>query len=269
MQPNCNFSNYLVVEEYQSQTKDRAGVCRAFNKITGKEVVLKHHTLNFVIDEYDIYDVIGSHPNILKVEDFNCDSKPRKFYFWMEVGMIDLYNFVQLYGVLGEGLLVKVKESMLKAIAHIHLNGYIHCDIKPGNIMLMKDGSIKLFDFSHALFDELLDEEIPLGTYLTSAPEVLTKSSKCDSGVDYWSLGASLLFLQNGRFPFEGETVIEILKSIVGQLGAPTQEECPSLFRHLGEISNLPSSTGKETQILPNPLIGNLLSYDPKNRIES
>lgn len=268
MKPNYSFLNkYSILEEYQPSTKERPGVCRVFEKSTGKEMVLKHHTEDFLFDEHDVYEEIGPHPNILAIKERVCDREG--FHFQMEVGMIDLYNFVKLYGVLGEKLLIKVKESMLKAISYIHLNGYIHCDIKPGNIMLTRDGSVKLFDFGHARFIEFLGDEAPLGTYITSAPEVLTKSLECDVGVDYWSLGVSLFFLQNDHFPFNGGTIFEILKSIVEQLGAPTEKECPSLFRQLGELINIPSSMEQKKQIMPNSLIGNMLSYDSKNRIES
>lgn len=243
-------------------------VRKAVRKSDGKEVVLKYSfgkgAYN-VIFERDIYKTVGPHEGLLNAIDsfgFGKDA----FCLVLEAGMIDLGSFETLFGKPDEEFLFKIKRSILSALRHLHSFNLLHCDLKPSNILLMHDGSVKLIDFGNAVsFGEK-----PIGMDLISAPEVLAESLTCDEKLDYWSLGVSLYRVKHGVCPFPGETKKQILRSMIEQLRQPSTDECPSMVAILDEISSTPIADNlfKHPTRFSHPLIRNLIRYDPKLRTE-
>lgn len=241
-------------------------VRKAVRKSDGKEVVLKYsfgEGAHNVIFERDIYNTVGSHEGFLNVIDsfsFGEDA----FCLVLEAGMIDLGSFETLFGKPDDEFLFKIKRIILSALHHLHSFNILHCDLKPSNILLMHDGSVKLIDFGNVVsFGEK-----PIGTDLISAPEVLAESLTCDEKIDYWSLGVSLYRVKHGVCPFPGETKKQILRSMVEQLGQPSVNECPSMVAMLDEISSTPIADNlfKHPTRFSHPLIRDLICYDPNLR---
>ena len=118
--------------------------------------------------------------------------------------------------------LVRTVRDVAAALAHAHENGIVHRDIKPQNILLDRAGRPFLTDFGLArdLFDSahssLSLEGQVLGTPAFMSPEQARgESHAVDARADVYSLGATLYFKIVGRYPFEGENVVDVLHRVL------------------------------------------------------
>lgn len=122
-------------------------------------------------------------------------------------GSLDaIYKRVRsLGGRTGEKVLGKVAEGVLKGLTYLHDNRIIHRDIKPGNILLSKSGTVKLCDFGVSGDTGTKgDANTFIGTSYYMAPERITGQSYTITS-DVWSLGVSLLEVAQHRFPFPAD----------------------------------------------------------------
>lgn len=84
---------------------------------------------------------------------------------------------------------------------HLHRNNLVHGDIKSSNILITKDGEIKITDFG---FSRLKDEIAGIfGSAAFLAPELCSGQKKCDDRSDVWSLGITAIELGDGKLPFQ------------------------------------------------------------------
>lgn len=130
-----------------------------------------------------------------------------------------IYKRVKLRGgIIGEKVLGKVAESVLKGLSYLHEHRIIHRDIKPQNILLNLMGEVKLCDFgvSGVVVDSLATTFT--GTSYYMAPERI-QGHPYSVTSDVWSLGLTLLEVAKGRFPLEndiaGASIIEVLTLIM------------------------------------------------------
>jgi serine/threonine protein kinase len=149
-----------------------------------------------------------SHPNVIRVYDLFEDRG--RYLLVMEY--IDGKN---LYQVLKERSDKRFKEyevikymiQVSKGLKEIHRRGIVHLDLKPKNIMLTKEGEIKILDFSISkMRDQLKDARSHLfaeGTLPYMAPEQLSNNyGNKNEQTDFWSLGATMYYLLSGKYPF-------------------------------------------------------------------
>ena len=121
------------------------------------------------------------------------------------------------------------------ALQAAHAAGIVHRDIKPENVMIRKDGLVKVLDFGLAKLTEAddrpIDASAPLshintspglvmGTVAYMSPEQ-ARGQSVDARTDLWSLGVVLHEMLTGRSPFEGESVTELISSIIAKETAP------------------------------------------------
>jgi serine/threonine protein kinase len=114
---------------------------------------------------------------------------------------------------LEEGEIASVVIQLTDVVAHSHGMGIIHRDIKPGNVMVQPDGTLKLLDFGAA--KELRDKEMSdtvTGSRPYMAPEQIMGKSQRSS--DVWALGVVMYVLYTGMFPFYHE-VEKVLMDII------------------------------------------------------
>ena len=107
-----------------------------------------------------------------------------------------------------------IASQIAAGLRHAHAAGILHCDIKPGNVMLLPDGTAKILDFGLAkVRAESTDSHGVLGTVSYMAPEQV-RSDAVDARTDLWALGVTLYEMLSGVRPFVGESDAAILQQI-------------------------------------------------------
>ncbi len=176
--------------------------------------------------------VLLEHDNIVKIYDVNVDGDIK--YFVMEyLEGITLKEYIKKKGKLDPDEIISCAEQILRALEHAHSKGVIHRDIKPQNVMLLKNGQIKVTDFGIAKLpsaETVTMEDKAIGTVYYISPEQAS-GKKVDSRTDIYSLGALLYELATGVLPFEGDNSVSIaLKHIKEDPVSPRE-----LDRHIPE----------------------------------
>ncbi|WP_374968503.1 protein kinase [Terrabacter sp. BE26] len=166
-----------------------------------------------------------SHPNIAQVYDYGVDGSAH-FIVMEHVEGSDLSRLLREGGRMTPADAVHVAEQVCAALAAAHRAGVVHRDIKPGNVMVRPDGTVKVTDFgiAQALGQASLTETgTVMGTAAYVAPEQ-ARGQATSSATDLYSLGILLFQMLTGAVPFEGDTPVAIA------------------MRHLDEPMPLPSS---------------------------
>lgn len=151
-----------------------------------------------------------SHPNIVAVYDVSHSDEIE--YIVMElVDGITLRQYMDKKKIVSWREVLHFTKQIAKALAHAHERGIIHRDIKPQNIMLLRDGTIKVADFGIAALDNELHENNgqAIGSVHYIAPEQARGESP-DARSDIYSLGITMYEMLTGKKPYEGESIGEI-----------------------------------------------------------
>lgn len=161
-----------------------------------------------------------SHPNIVSVYDVSRTDDLD--YIVMElIEGVTLKHYLEKKGALNWRETLHFSMQIAKALDHAHSRGIVHRDIKPHNIMILKDGSIKVADFGIARVasaQNTLTREA-LGSVHYISPEQ-AKGARVDNRSDLYSLGIVMYEMLTGRTPYDGETPVAVaLQHITG--GAP------------------------------------------------
>lgn len=156
-----------------------------------------------------------AHPNIVRI--FDAGVEHGVFYLAMEfIEGESLNQRLRRDGVLSEREGLKIGYYVAQALAHAHAKSVLHRDVKPENIMLAKDGRVKLTDFGLAklLADEqqITAEGIAVGTPHYIAPEQARALKDTDHRADLYALGATLFHILTGRLPYEGDDGAAIMR---------------------------------------------------------
>ena len=151
-----------------------------------------------------------SHANIVSVYDVSTHGDVD--YIVMElIDGITLKKHLQQLGVLSWREAVHFTMQIAKALEHAHSRGVIHRDIKPHNIMLLRDGSVKVADFGIARMvsaQSTLTREA-LGSVHYISPEQ-AKGAQVDNRTDLYSLGVVMYEMLTGELPFQGESPVAV-----------------------------------------------------------
>ena len=152
-----------------------------------------------------------SHPNIVSIYDVGSGDGPQ--YIVMEyINGITLQQYIDVKKVLPLHDAIAIMEQTLKGIQHAHERGVVHRDLKPQNIMLLEDGTVKVTDFGIARMasvDTKTMSEMALGSVHYISPEQAS-GNETDFKADIYSLGAIFYVLTTGKFPFDGDTPVSI-----------------------------------------------------------
>ncbi len=156
-----------------------------------------------------------SHPNIVRA--FDIDNEKDTHYLVMEyVEGVDLQTLIKKSGPLPYELAADYISQAAHGLQHAHEVGLIHRDVKPANLLVNKDGHIKILDLGLALFADEKEASLTmdfndkvLGTADYLAPEQALNSHNVDGRADIYGLGCSLYFLLTGHPPFPDGTIAQ------------------------------------------------------------
>ena len=178
-----------------------------------------------------------SHPNIVAVYDVSHNDNVE--YIVMElVDGITLKQYMERKGVVAWKEVVHFTKQISKALAHAHERGIIHRDIKPQNIMLLRDGTIKVGDFGIAALENEVYENNgeAIGSIHYIAPE--QARGECpDARSDIYSLGVMMYEMLPGGLPFTGNTLGEIAVQHMNAKPVPPHEKNPEIPLELERIT--------------------------------
>ena len=153
-----------------------------------------------------------THPHIVSIYDTGTDQTAegeRHFIVMEYCGGGTLDALLKREGPLDPGRVATIGSAICDALAYAHANGVVHRDIKPGNVLLSEDGTVKVGDFgiAKAAFtgQELTTSGSLLGTVSYVSPEV-ARGEEPDERSDLYSLGVVLYELAVGRPPFAADT---------------------------------------------------------------
>jgi len=184
------------------------------------------------------------HPNVVEVYEFGTVAGTQDDFFTMEY-------------VEGKNLLAASKDADLetlydyavqiaRALEYIHAQGFIHFDLKPDNIMVRDDGTVKVMDFGLVEQSSIGNPGVLKGTVHYLAPEML-RGDAVDPRLDLYSLGAVLYHVITGRTLFEG-TVEQVM------------------YHHLQDEPDLNAPSPRALPDALKPLLLRLLDKDPGKR---
>ncbi len=166
-----------------------------------------------------------SHPNIVKIYDVGFTDKVQ-FIVMEYVDGITLTDYIEQQGVLKWRDALHFTVQVLKALQHAHDRGIVHRDVKSSNVMLLRDGTIKVMDFGIARFNRennMTVSEKTIGSVHYISPEQ-ARGDITDERSDIYSVGVALYEMLTGRKPFDGDTPVAIaLKHMQSTAKRPTE----------------------------------------------
>lgn len=177
-----------------------------------------------------------SHPNIVAVYDVSHNDKIE--YIVMElIDGITLKQYMDRRGILSWKEAVHFSKQIARALGHAHERGIIHRDIKPQNIMLLRDGTIKVADFGIASLESELHESDgqAIGSIHYIAPEQ-ARGELPDARSDIYSLGVVMYEMMTGKVPYTGDSLGEIAVKHMNAAPTPIHEINKDLPGALEEI---------------------------------
>ncbi len=166
-----------------------------------------------------------SHPNIVSVYDVSTSVSLEADYIVMEmIDGISLKQYMEKKGVLNWKETLHFAIQIATALEHAHSRGNVHRDIKPHNIMVLKNGSVKVADFGIARMmskGNTLTKEA-LGSVHYISPEQ-AKGGRVDTRSDIYSLGVVMYEMMTGRPPYDGDSPVSVaIKHIDGGAAMPS-----------------------------------------------
>ncbi len=178
---------------------------------------------------------ILSHPNIVTIYDFGEDQGI--LYLAMELlSGKSLQQVLREEHVLSVAVVLPIYEQVSRALDHAHRRHVVHRDIKPGNIMVLDDGIVKVADFGIAKVlgsgSGMTHTGLMVGTPNYMSPEQV-RGQAIDGRTDIFALGVILYEVLTGQRPFAGQNITTVIYKIINEDPAPIAEPAihPGLWK--------------------------------------
>ncbi len=221
-------------------------VYRGTDTHTGQTVAIKALKSDIVASNPDLVTRFAreaqvlrqlEHPNIVKM--IATVKEKEQHYLVMEyVGGGSLRDLLEKRGTLSIARALEIGITLANALTHTHRRGIIHRDLKPTNVLLARDGAVRLTDFGVAYVAggaRLTKTGIRIGTINYFSPEACN-GEKLDARTDVWALGAMLYEMLAGERPFTGKTIVDTLVNIVTQPIPDLPQRCPGASPTLSSL---------------------------------
>ncbi|WOO79499.1 Cyclin-dependent kinase 1 [Vanrija pseudolonga] len=280
-----SLENYTKLEKVGEGTYGVVYKARDVN--TGQIVALKKIRLeaedegvpSTSIREISLLKELSKDDNIVKLLDIvHSDSK---LYLVFEFLDLDLKRYMDSIGDkdgLGPNMVKKFCYQLVKGLYYCHAHRVLHRDLKPQNLLIDKEGNLKLADFGLARAFG-----IPLRTYTHEvvtlwyrAPEVLLGSRHYSTAIDMWSVGCIFAEMAMRQPLFPGDSEIDEIFRIFRQLGTPNEDVWPGVkqlpdykatFPQWNAVDLKTAVRGLDANGLD--LLAQTLIYDPAHRISA
>jgi len=275
------------MEKYQKIEKIGEGtygvVYKARNRVSGELVALKKIRLeaedegipSTAIREISILKEL-QHPNIVRLHDvIHTDKKLTLVFEYLDQ---DLKKYLDSSDGLDAHTIQSSLFQLLRGIAFCHDRRVLHRDLKPQNLLINKEGELKLADFglARAFGIPVRSYTHEVVTLWYRAPDVLMGSRKYSTPVDLWSVGCIFGEMASSRPLFPGTSDHDQLMRIFKLLGTPNEETWPTMVDLPEYKSDFPvydqvSLASIAPKLDPDglDLLTQMLRYDPAQRISA
>ncbi len=198
-----------------------------------------------------------SHANIVNVYDVSRGGDVDYIVMELIDGMT-LKQYMQQKGRLNWREALHFATQIAKALEHAHSRGVIHRDIKPHNIMVLKDGSVKVADFGIAHFASSAQNTLTreaLGSVHYISPEQ-ARGARVDNRSDIYSLGVVMYEMLTGKPPYDGDSAVAVAIQHINSSPVPIRQINPDVPEGLAQItmhsmsSNLIGRYSNATELL-------------------
>ncbi len=205
-------------------------------KILKDEISADEQAVQRFTHEYQAVAMLA-HQNIVEIHDASVRRNIK--YIVMEyVEGITLKNYMQHREVLNLREIISYTTQILRALDHAHKKGIVHRDIKPQNIMLLKNGVIKVMDFGIAKIpnaETVTMTDKAIGTVYYISPEQVS-GEPTDARSDLYALGVMMYEMATGTLPFSAETPVSVALMHVNDTAVPPREVNPNIPVGLEQI---------------------------------
>jgi len=206
--PPAQIEGYLLQDYLGSGAFGQ--VWSAVDRTTGKKVAIKFYNRRSVGDieplarEVQKLVVLAADRHVVQLLDVGWEADPP--YFVMEfLPRGSLEDLLRNQEIIPVHDALEICEEVAVGLMHLHGKGVLHCDLKPGNVLLDNDGKPRLADFGQS---RLSDEATPsLGTLFYMAPEQADLDATPDARWDVYALGALLYVMLTGKPPYFDHTI--------------------------------------------------------------
>jgi eukaryotic-like serine/threonine-protein kinase len=205
-------------------------VYRATNTLIGRTVAIKmlrreHSSNDGIVDRF-LREArtanLVQHPNIVDVIDVGTADDGVPFIVQEYLEGETLLQYAEKYrGKIPIAELIEILGPVLSAVADAHDKNIVHRDLKPENVFLAgvrRKRVPKVLDFGiskvRGLESEITLAGVMMGTPAYMAPELAVSSKDADPRADVWAIGVIVFEMLSGQLPFEGESVIEVLRAV-------------------------------------------------------
>ena len=177
------------------------------------------------------------HANITEV--YDIDQESGVHFLVMEfVDGVSLKELLEQSGIVAPKVALKIAMEVCRALEEAHGHGFVHRDIKPGNILLGRTGEIKLTDFG--LVREMTPDSCTWTGALLGTPHYMSpeqaRGKPADARSDLYSLGATLYIMLTGTTPFAGSDTVTILLKVVNDFPPEITTLNPAVPRPLAHV---------------------------------
>ena len=249
--PPANIEGY-VIQNFLGRGS-YGEVWSALDQKTGKRVAIKFYSQRSSVDVQQLADevkklvVLSADRYVVQLLDVGWNATPPYYVMdYIEHGSIE--DLIKKHGALPVEEAVELFEEIAVGLMHLHNKGILHCDLKPGNVLLDQDGKPRVADFGQSRL--ATDATSALGTLYYMAPEQADLDAVPDARWDVYGLGALLYSMLTGRPPYWSKTLTEKIeqegelrnrlklyrRSMYASPKPNTHKTIPGVDRSLGEL---------------------------------